>query len=148
MELDEIDRKILKALSENARKSLREIAKELGVSTVTVINRIKKLKENKVLRGYSALVDPKKCGYGMTGLINIICERKHLIEIEEKLAKHPNVIGVYDVTGEFDAVIVGRFRDIEDMNAFVKKSLALPGITRTYTQVALNVFKEDFTVKF
>ena len=66
----------------------------------------------------------------------------HLGEIETKIATDPNCLAVYDVTGEFDAVIIAKFRSREDMNAFVKRVNAIPHVERTYTMLALDVVKE------
>ena len=146
MELDNTNIKLLRALQENARRSLREIAKELGVSTVTVINRMKALQKEGIITGFSAHIDPAKVGYELTAVINLKAKGKQLIPLEEKIAKDPHVCGVYDVTGDYDAVLLARFKNIRDLNNFVKKVLATEGIERTYTQVVLNVIKEDFGV--
>ena len=126
--------------------NMREIAKELGVSTVTVINRMKNLRGEGVIKGFSAHIDPKKVGFELTAVISLKAKGKMLLPVQEKIAKDPHVCGVYDVTGDFDSVIVARFKNVNDLNNFIKKTLALEGIDRTYTQVALNVIKEDFGV--
>lgn len=146
MDLDVKDVKLLEILEKDGRKPLRSIAKELDVSTVTVLNRMKKLKREGVLKGFTAQVDPIKAGYKVTAVINLTAKRKHLVEVQEKLAKFPNVCGVYDVTGQFDSVIIARFRDMRALNKFVKEKLSMEWVDKTHTQVALNIFKEDFSV--
>ena len=146
MDIDQTNVKLLRALRDDARRSLREIAKELGVSTVTVINRMKNLRGEGVIKGFSAHIDPKKVGFELTAVISLKAKGKMLLPVQEKIAKDPHVCGVYDVTGDFDSVIVARFKNVNDLNNFIKKTLALEGIDRTYTQVALNVIKEDFGV--
>ncbi len=146
MELDNRDIKLLRALSENARKSLREVAKEIGVSTVTVINRLKNLQKQGIIKNFSAVIDAKKVGLELTAVISLKARGKQLLSVQEKIAKYPNVCGVYDVTGDFDSVVVARFKNVADMNKFIKTVLTMEGIERTYTQVALNVIKEDFGV--
>jgi Lrp/AsnC family transcriptional regulator, regulator for asnA, asnC and gidA len=56
---DELDRKIIRALNQNARKSFREVAKEVGSSVTSVINRVKKFEGKKAVRGYVPVVDPE-----------------------------------------------------------------------------------------
>ena len=146
MELDETNVKLLKMLREDGRASLRAIAKELGTSTVTVLNRVNKLKKSGAIKGFTVKVDPTKLGFGLTALISLTAKRKHLVEVQKKIALHPNVCGVYDVTGEFDAVIVARFKNIRELNKFVKEALSSDWVGHTYTQVVLNVFKEDYSV--
>lgn len=144
--LDEIDLEIIRLLQENSRISFNEIAKKLGISVGTAYNRVKNLEEKGVLKGYTALVDPIKMGYGITAIILIQAEGAHLVEVEKEVAKLDNVISVYDITGEFDVAVVARFKDSRGLNAFVKKVLSMPYVKRTVTNVVLNVVKEDFRV--
>lgn len=145
--LDDLDVRILSVLSEDARKSYREVAKKLGVASGTVYNRIKKMTDNGVIKGYIPLVDHRKLGYGFTVLILIQVEGKHLVEVEEKLAAPNEVLSVYDITGEFDVAVIARFKNTESMNAFIKKTLKIPFIRRTVTNVVLNIVKEDLRLR-
>jgi DNA-binding Lrp family transcriptional regulator len=146
MGADDKDIKLIRELSQDGRRSLKSLATELGVSTVTVMNRMKRLRESGVLKGFTAVVDPSKLGYNITAIISIVTKRKELVSIEKKLAQHPNVLAIYDVTGTYDFIVVSRFRKITDLNRFLKKSLAIEGIENTYTQVALNVMKETIGI--
>ena len=145
--LDEIDIKIIRLLQENSRISFNEIAKKIGISVGTAYNRVKTLEEKGVLKGYTALIDPIKMGYGITAIILIQAEGAHLVEVEKEVAKLSNVVSVYDITGEFDIAVIARFKDSRRLNAFVKKVLSMPYVKRTVTNVVLNVVKEDFRVK-
>jgi len=145
--LDEIDIKIIRLLQENSRISFNEIAKKIGISVGTAYNRVKTLEEKGVLKGYTALIDPIKMGYGITAIILIQAEGAHLVEVEKEVAKLNNVVSVYDITGEFDIAVIARFKDSRRLNAFVKKVLSMPYVKRTVTNVVLNVVKEDFRVK-
>ena len=145
--LDEIDIKIIRLLQENSRISFNEIAKKIGISVGTAYNRVKNLEEKGVLKGYTALIDPIKMGYGITAIILIQAEGAHLVEVEKEVAKLNNVVSVYDITGEFDIAVIARFKDSRRLNAFVKKVLSMPYVKRTVTNVVLNVVKEDFRVK-
>jgi len=147
MELDKTDVKILKQLTEDGRKSLRTIAKELKVSTVTVANHLSKLKENKVIKGFSVNVDPTKLGYELTSIIAIKAKGKNLIDLQQKIARHPRVCGVYDITGQFDSIVIARFKNITNLNKFIKNLLTTDWIIDTQTFIVLNNIKEDFTVK-
>lgn len=145
--LDEIDIKIIRLLQENSRISFNEIAKKIGISVGTAYNRVKNLEEKGILKGYTALIDPIKMGYGITAIILIQAEGAHLVEVEKEVAKLNNVVSVYDITGEFDIAVIARFKDSRRLNAFVKKVLSMPYVKRTVTNVVLNVVKEDFRVK-
>jgi len=145
--MDDIDMKIISLLQEDSRLSFNKIAQKLGISVGTALNRVKSLEDKGVLKGYTAIVDPNKVGYGLTAVILIQAEGKHLSNVEEEVAKINNVISVYDVTGDFDFVVIARFKDRESLNAFIKHLLTVPYIKRTVTNVALNVIKEDFRIK-
>jgi DNA-binding Lrp family transcriptional regulator len=141
--LDELDIKILSLLSEDARKSCRELAEKLNVASGTVYNRVRRMSEAGIIRGYIPLVDHAKLGYGLMALILIQVEGQHLIEVERELAKPADVVAVYDITGEFDVAVLARFKSQASMNAFIKDTLKISYIRRTVTNVVLNVVKED-----
>lgn len=144
MALDKLDVNLLKLLKKDGRAPLRKLARSLGVSTVTVMKRINKLKKEKILEGFTIKINSNKIGYELTAVISFKARGKKLIEVQERIAGSPNVCGVYDITGEFDSVVIARFKSVQDLNKFVKNILSMADIERTYTQVALNVIKEDF----
>jgi DNA-binding Lrp family transcriptional regulator len=144
MELNETDKKILKNLLEDARFSSRQIAKNVGVSVGTVLSRIKKMEDIGIIKGYSAILDHEKLGYELTVVTEITVSKGRLVEMENEIAKNPNVCGVYDVTGLTDAVIIAKFKSREELGKFTKNLLALPYIERTNTHVVLTTVKENF----
>ena len=81
-------------------------------------------------------------GYAVTAIIMIQVEGEHMLEIENEIAKESNVLSVYDITGEYDAVVFAKFRDNASLNGFLKKLLSERFIKRTTTLVALNAVKE------
>jgi len=144
MGLNETDKKILNNLLDDARFSSRQIAKNVGVSVGTVLSRIKKMEEDGLIKGYSVVLDHEKLGYELTAVTEITVSKGRLTEMENEIAKIPNVCGVYDVTGLTDAVIIAKFKTREDLGRFTKKLLALPHIERTNTHIALTTVKENF----
>ena len=145
--LDDIDRKILALLQKNARISFRDIADAVGISVGTVHNRIKKLERLGIIRGYTTLLDPYKLGFELTALILMQVDGAHIVEVEREIAKHREVCGVYDITGDFDILVIARFRTREELNNFIKSILKLPHIKRTVTSIALNIVKENFKLR-
>ena len=141
--MDKIDEKILKNLMVDARLSARQLALKLGMSTVTILSRIKKLEKEKIIKGYTALIDHEKIGYDLTAIIEIIA-KKDILDIEEKLSKIENVCGVYDITGNTDTVIVAKFKERNELSAFVKSLSSMTNVENTITHVVLNTAKEDF----
>ena len=143
MSIDKTDQEILRNLMVDARLSARQLAIKLGMSTVTILTRIKKLEKEGIIKGYAAIIDHEKLGYDLTAIIEIISKRD-ILGIEEKLAKIENVCGVYDITGNTDTVIVAKFRERDELSKFVKTLSAMENVENTITHIVLNTVKEDF----
>lgn len=142
--MDKIDEKILKNLLVDARLSARQLSLKLGMSTVTVLSRIKKLEKEKIIKGYTSLLDHEKLGYDLTAVIEIIAKKDKIVEVEDELSAIENVCAVYDVTGNTDTLIIAKFKGREDLSKFVKNLSSIPNVENTITHVVLNTVKEDF----
>jgi len=143
MKIDDKDIKILTHLLTDARQSARQLAHRLDVSTVTMISRIKKLEQRKIIQGYSARLDHELLGYDFTAIIEIKTTKGKMLEIENKIAKQDNVIAVYDITGDADTIVIAKFKDRKSLSSFVKKLLEMPNVENTVTHIVLNTIKED-----
>jgi len=141
--LDSIDIQIIRALEEDSRVSLRKLAQRVGVTPNILHNHVEALEKEGVILGYVPVVDAAKMGYALTAIIMIQIEGGHILEVENQIAKENNVLSVYDITGEYDAVVFAKFRDNSSLNAFLKKLLTERFIKRTTTLVALNAVKEQ-----
>ncbi|MGA9839206.1 MAG: Lrp/AsnC family transcriptional regulator [Thermoplasmata archaeon] len=141
--LDELDRSILEELNTDARRSHREIAHRLKVSPTTVSARVARMEAQGVIRGYIPLLDDEQLGWDLWAAMGIRISKGRLREVEERLARDPRAYAIYDVTGETDALLIGRFRDRRDLDRFVKHALQDPHVERTNTQVVLNRVKEE-----
>jgi len=146
MPLDEIDVEILRALVFDARLSSRQIAKQCNVSIGTVLTRIKRMEKEGVIKGYSAILEHEKLGYELTAITEITVSKGRLLEVENEIARLPNVCCVYDVTGLTDAIIIAKFKTREELSKFAKRLLAIPYVERTNTHVVLTTIKEDFRI--
>jgi len=142
--LDEIDRRLLRELLIDSKRSYRELARSIGVSTATVINRVQRLESSGVIKGYTIIIDHERLGFELTVVTEITVSKGRLIEVEEAVSKLPNVCAVYDVTGLTDAMVVAKFRSRRDLSKFTKGLLAMPYVERTNTHVVLTTVKEDF----
>jgi DNA-binding Lrp family transcriptional regulator len=143
MDIDEIDITILKEIQEDSRTSYRDIAKRLGLSVGTVHNRVKKMTNLGVIKSFAAVLDPEKLGFELTAVILMQVEGGHIVDVEKAIAKSRSVIAVYDTTGDFDIVVIAKFRSREELNTFIKETLKMPYVRRSVTSIALNVVKED-----
>jgi DNA-binding Lrp family transcriptional regulator len=143
MNIDDKDTQILKYLLTDARQSARQLSHRLGVSTVTMISRIKKLEEKNIIKGYCARLDHELLGYDITAIIEIKTTQGKMLEIENKIAKQENIIAVYDITGDADTLVIAKFRDRTSLSIFVKKLSAISNVKNTVTHIVLNTIKED-----
>ncbi|MBI1935976.1 Lrp/AsnC family transcriptional regulator [Candidatus Woesearchaeota archaeon] len=143
MKTEETNKKILNILVDNSRLSLRQIAKKADVSVATVMHHVKRLEEEKVIKGYTAKLDYEKLGFDVEVLIEIRISKGKLFEVEKKIATHPNVFAIYDVTGTFDAVILARFPTRRLMDNFLKKIQTYEFVERTETKLILSTIKEE-----
>jgi Lrp/AsnC family transcriptional regulator, regulator for asnA, asnC and gidA len=142
-DIDETDKKILDLFNEDGRMSYRKISRRLDISIGTVHNRIEKLMNSGVIKKFAPVIDHSKLGYNLTTVIGVKVKGGVLKNWEDKTAYHKNVLCMYDVTGEFDAILVARFKDTQQLDQFVKTLLKEPDVQRTYTQTVLNIVKED-----
>jgi DNA-binding Lrp family transcriptional regulator len=142
--LDEIDKKLLKELLKDSKRSHRELAKALGVSTATVINHITRLESAGVIKDYTIMVDWERLGYELTVIVEITVARGKLLDVQKAISKFPYVCGVYDITGEIDSIVIAKFKNRQELSEFPKALLSMENIERTNTHIVLNTMKEDF----
>lgn len=143
MMIDELDKKILKALNKNARMSFRKIAKELNISPATFHNKIKKLENSGVLNGYIPLIDTESLGFNLIAVIGLRVNQEKDNEVQEVISKFPQIGAIYEVTGDWDLILICYFKGREDLTDFIKKKLPLPNIERAITHLVLNIVKEE-----
>ncbi|MDD3984592.1 MAG: Lrp/AsnC family transcriptional regulator [Methanobacterium sp.] len=143
IKVDETDKKILNLFNEDGRMSYRKISRKLDISIGTVHNRIEKLMKSGIIKKFAPVIDHSKLGYAFTTIIGVRVKGGALRNWENKTSYNKNVLCMYDVTGEFDAIIVARFKDTSELDEFVKNLLKEPDVQRTYTQTVLNILKED-----
>ena len=143
MKIEELDRKILSVLNRNARMSFRRIAKELRISPTTLYTKVKKLERSGVLKGYIPLINKESVGYDLMAIISLRVKQEKDIEVQKAVAKFPQVGAVYEVTGDWDLILVCYFKGRDDLTNFLKKELPLTNIERANTHLVLNVIKEE-----
>jgi DNA-binding Lrp family transcriptional regulator len=120
------------------------MALKLGMSTVTILTRIKKMEKEKIVKGYTAIIDHEKLGYDLTAIIEIFTKKGKMVEIENELSSLENVCAVYDVTGESDTVVVAKFKNRDELSRFVKTISSKANVDKTVTNIVLSTVKEDF----
>jgi len=141
--IDFKDIEILKALSNDSRLSYRQLAKKVGLSVSTVISRINKMEELGIIKNYTVEIDMEKLGFKLPVIIDIRVMKGKLFEVEEEIAKHPNVLAVYDITGDYDVAVLAVFREREELDRFVKMLQRMKYVERTHTKLILNIVKDN-----
>ena len=143
MDLDETDLALLRLLKSDARASHRQLARELGLAQGTVTNRIRRLEEEGVIEGYAPILNPEAMGMSMTIMAGLRIVKGRMIDVQQRIAADPRVFAVYDVTGDWDSIVLARVRDRNDLDNLTKTVFTLDGVARSYTHVVLNTVKED-----
>jgi DNA-binding Lrp family transcriptional regulator len=141
--IDDLALKIVRALNQNARKSYREVAKEVGTSATAVINKVRRLEESGAIKGYIPIVDPGHFGIELVAIIALRISKGKLLETQQRISSDRRVAAVYDITGEWDSLVIGYFKGRDDLNDFIKGVLSLPFIDRTVTHLVLNIVKDE-----
>ncbi|MDH5687461.1 MAG: Lrp/AsnC family transcriptional regulator, partial [Candidatus Bathyarchaeota archaeon] len=135
--MDEVDLSIIERLTEDARMSFRKIAKELGVSPDTVINRYVKLQEKGVIRGSTVVINPKKIGYHGMAVFLIDASPSHVLATEatidsslilDKLIQMRNIILATKTVGDHDLLAISVARDFEQLIKIGVDIAKIPGV--------------------
>ena len=142
MSLDEIDRKLIEALMNNSRSSMRQLAAKLDVALGTIRNRLERLEKEGVIKGYNVVLDPAKVGWEMTVIVGLRITKGKMIDVQKRIAEDPRVFLVYDVTGDYDSFVIAKVQNTDDLNDLTKGVLTSKGIERSLTHVVLNTVKE------
>lgn len=143
MTYENLDARLINSLLGDGRASLRSLAEELDVSVTTVSNHLRDLEEEGVIEGYTPRVNYQALGYDVTAVINLKVEGSALPDITDRLTDQKQMISVYEVTGEFDIIAIGKFRDTDGMNRQIKRMLTDQDIRESNTSVVLNAVVEN-----
>jgi DNA-binding Lrp family transcriptional regulator len=142
MEIDDVDKRIINALIRDAKLSYRQIAAKVKVSVATVMNRVKRLEKEKIIKRFTTILDYDKIGFDVEVMVEVRISKGKLFQVEKEIATHNNVFAVYDMTGDFDAAIFARFKHRRQMDNFLKKLQTYDFVERTNTRFILNTIKE------
>ncbi len=143
MTYENLDRKLVNALLEDGRASLRSLGEDLNVSVTTVSNHISNLEDQGIIQGYAPIVDYGELGYDVTAVIQLKVEGSALPDITDRLQNHKHMVSVYEVTGDHDIFAIGKFTDTDHMNEQIKELLIDPDIKESNTSVVLNTVTEN-----
>lgn len=144
--LDRTDLRILDVMQQHGRLSNQEIAERVSLSPSPCLRRIRRLEELGVIRGYVALLEPKKLGLGLLAYVSIKLEKRGKMPMEEFKARvqtWPEVVACYAMTGEMDYLLRVHVGDLEHFSRFVmERLLKQPGVVDVKSSFALERIKD------
>ena len=135
MEIDSKDIQLLEILEKNSKASVQEIAEETGIPASTVHHRIKKLESNKIIKGYTAVLNPKVMGKAFSAYVMVNGSPEKYLD--DDFFQHKYVAEVSAVTGNYDLIIKIQCSNLEQFNDFLQEFREKYGeyLTQTVTMV-------------
>lgn len=146
-ELDSVDLHILALLQENCKLPLVKIGERVGLSAPSVIERIKKLEESGVIRGYTAVLDARKLGKDITAFIGVsINHPRSISQFEKEIDRIEDVQECHHVTGEHTLLLKVKVDNTAALEKLIRKIRSIEGVARTETSVVLSTYTEGLWV--
>ena len=143
--MDALDRKIIELLTRDGRLSWADLAAELKLSGPAAADRVRKLEQRGVIRGYAALIDPAAVGLGVTAFVAVrLAVARRREALVKRMCALPGVLECHHVAGDDDYLLKVRVADLRALERFVSDELkVLDGIAGTRTTIALSTLKES-----
>jgi DNA-binding Lrp family transcriptional regulator len=141
--MDDIDRKIVALLRQNARRTFQDIGAQVALSAPAVKRRVDRLESDGVIKSYAAVIDPAAMGWNTHAVVALYCEgRMSGGEVRSAIEPHPEVEAAYTVAGDASAIIHLRAADTQHLEQALERLRDTPGVRRTHTQVVLSTLFE------
>lgn len=147
--LDLIDNKIIEILFEDGRSSASFIAEKVELSVPATTDRIKKLQDSGMIRGFRPILNSKKIGLDITAFITVYSESsKNFEKVVINAQENPNVMKCYTTTGDGSHLLLVKVENTESLEKLLRTVQEWPGVTRTQTQIVLSSYvqKESSTL--
>lgn len=145
--LDPADLRILTVLQDEGRIANVDLAERVGLSPSPCLRRTKQLEAEGTIRGYAALLDRKRLGFGVEAFVQVSLERhqdRYDRAFREAVLSHPEIVGCYVMTGEMDYLLHVLARDLEAYGRFtLDVLLKMPGVKDVKSSLALEVVKDS-----
>tara|TARA_Y100001935_G_C17296828_1_gene506604 strand:- start:438 stop:893 length:456 start_codon:yes stop_codon:yes gene_type:complete len=141
--LDSSDRSILKILQKDGRASASYISDQIGLSIPAVSDRIKKMQDIGIIKGYEAIIDTKKIGCDVSAFITIVSESSaHFNNVIENAENSTEVVKCYTTTGSGSHILYVVTKNTSSLETLLRKIQSWPGVTRTVTNLVLSSYKD------
>jgi len=144
LELDEVDRDILRSLRENARISLQEMSRRSGISDATIQFRLKRMRANGVIERFTITANPTATGYAVTAIMLVQTDNEKHDQAVAALTKIPEITEVYGILGEYDLFLKVWSRSLEELNTLINDHIrSIEGIEDLHEIVVVERVKEE-----
>jgi Lrp/AsnC family transcriptional regulator, leucine-responsive regulatory protein len=145
--LDQIDRKVLDILQDNAKITNAQLSKEIGLSPAPTLERVKKLETSGIIQSYHAKLDPERVGLGVTTfvMVSLVGHKKQVTDsFVDKVNKIPEIIECHHITGDGDFLLKVISKDINSYQKLMLEVInEIEEVANTKTMVILSTFKES-----
>ena len=143
LKIDETDNSILSELVENSKLSSKILAKKLKIHPNTLLQRVKRLEKNGIIKQYTTVVDYGKLGYGIHALIFLKVNMARGWEDSLRpLSKLPNILSFLLITGDADALVIAHVKDKDELAALMRKLQDNNVVNKTTTHLIVDSYKE------
>jgi Lrp/AsnC family transcriptional regulator, leucine-responsive regulatory protein len=147
LELDAIDLLILELLQDQGRIPLVKLGEQVGLSSPSVIDRVKKLEDSGIITGYHASVDARRLGKDVTAFIGVsIAHPKAVTAFEHTVALLDDVLECHHVTGEHTLLLKIKTDNTSSLERLISTIRSIEGVSRTETMVVLSTHTERATI--
>lgn len=137
--MDDVDRRIVALLRENARRSFQDIGRHVHLSAPAVKRRVDRLERDGVLLGYTAVIDPAAFGWHAAAFVDLYCEGNMPgAAIKRAVEREPGVVSAHTVAGEASALLHVMAEDTKALELSLERIRATSGVIRTVTEVVLS----------
>ena len=143
--LDKLDQKLVFALQKDGRATNVELAEAVHLSAPQCLRRVRALEERGVIRGYTAMIEPTQIGLGVMAFVSLTIDRsqsKRVRQLEPDLAKFPEIVECFTVSGESDYMLRVVAPDLLGLSEFLTdKLLQVPGVASTHSMICMEEIK-------
>jgi Lrp/AsnC family transcriptional regulator for asnA, asnC and gidA len=144
VDMDEIDRTILKHLRDNSRMGLQEMSRLTGISDSTLQFRLKRLRANGIIEKFTIMANPAATGYSVTAMVLVQTATERHDEAKMALAKIPEITEVYGILGEHDLLVKVWCRSLEELNSMINGEMrSVEGVKELLEMLVVERVKEE-----
>ena len=141
--LDDLDKKLITILQDDARASASEISRKTGYNENTIRYRIERLKKSGVVKEFTALLNPRMIGLPVAAIMMITTEPNQLKDVFERLAELEETKHILQATGKHDLIVVAHYTNMEAMNDASQKIKSMDGVKEAEIHLATGLIKVD-----